>query len=170
MAPATLALLALASAMFWFARRERPAPSATGHPTATTPTPSPRPSPPPDSVELVSTPLADELHGAQGDEARDVAALRGLLGLLTTALRLDERPPLGDNADVAAALTGWNRRRIAFIAPGHPALRAGLLVDRHGQPYHFHARSAEVIDVRAAGPDGRLFTDDDFVSRLKDVK
>ena len=109
------------------------------------------------------SPLADELHAATFDERHDLVVLHGLLGQLTTSLRLAERPPLGDNADIAAALTGRNRRRIVFVPPIHPALRDGLLVDRRGVPYHFHARSADAIDVRAAGADGVLFTGDDLV-------
>lgn len=120
--------------------------------------------PPAGPVELVATPLAGELHAPAFGEERDLAALRGLIGLLTTSLRLAERPPLGDNADIAAALTGSNRRRIAFLPLDHVALRGGLLVDRRGTPYHFHARSAELIDVRAAGADRVLFTADDLVS------
>ena len=115
-------------------------------------------------VEVVVSPLAAELHAPGRDEAGDVAALRGLLGQFTTTLRPAERPPLGDNADIAAALTGRNRRRLAFLPFGHPALRDGLLVDRRGTPYHFHARSADAIDVRSAGPDRVLFTADDQVS------
>jgi hypothetical protein len=126
---------------------------------------APAPVPPPSlAVELVATLLAVELRAPTGDEARDVAALRGLLGQFTTALRLAERTPLGDNADIAVALTGRNRRRIAFLPHDHPALRGGLLVDRSGTPYHFHARSADVIDVRSAGEDRVLFTADDLVA------
>jgi hypothetical protein len=89
--------------------------------------------------------------------------LRGLLAQFATTLRLAERPPLGDNADIAAALAGHNRRRIVFLPASHPALRDGLLRDREGTPYHFHPRSSDAIDVRSAGPDRVLFTDDDLV-------
>ena len=116
------------------------------------------------ATEPAYSPLADELHAARFDAAHDLVVLRGLLGQFTTTLRLAERPPLGDNADIAAALAGKNRRRVVFIPAEHPALRAGMLVDRAGVPYHFHARSADVIDVRSAGPDRVLFTADDLVS------
>lgn len=115
-------------------------------------------------VEPAYSPLADELLAARFDAAHDVEVLRGLIGQFTTTLRLAERPPLGDNADLVAALTGANRRRLVFVPPGHPALREGLLVDRWGTPFHFHARSADVIDVRSAGPDRVLFTADDLAN------
>lgn len=167
---ALAALIALAAVLWWsYPRGPRPplpaeprvepaprhegAASASGRPAATPET------------EPGYSPLADELHAERFDAARDVVVLRELLGQLTTSLRLAERPPLGDNADIAAALTGRNRRRAVFVPATHPALRDGLLVDRHGTPYHFHARSADAIDVRSAGPDRVLFTADDLVSR-----
>jgi hypothetical protein len=110
------------------------------------------------------SPLADELHAERFDAAHDLMVLRGLLGQLTTSLRLAERPPLGDNADITAALMGRNRRRIVFVPATHPAVRGGRLVDRQGEPYHFHARSADAVDVRSAGPDRILFTSDDLAS------
>jgi hypothetical protein len=118
----------------------------------------------PGGVEPAYSPLADELHSPRHDAAHDLVVLRGLLAQFTTSLKLAERPPLGDNADIAAALGGANRRRLVFIPPRHPALREGRLVDRHGTPYHFHARSADAIDARSAGPDRRLFTADDLVA------
>lgn len=133
---------------------------------AVTGDPRPASAPPMATGEPAYSPLADALHAERFDAAHDVAVLRDLIGQFTTSLRLAERPPLGDNADIAAALTGRNRRRIVFIPTMHPALRGGLLVDRLGTPYHFHARSADAIDVRSAGPDRTLFTADDLVSRL----
>jgi hypothetical protein len=118
------------------------------------------------SEEPAYSPLADELHAERFDAAHDLEVLRGLIGQLTTTLRLAERPPLGDNADISAALTGKNRRRVVFVPPTHVALRGGLLVDRLGTPYHFHARSADAIDVRSAGSDRMLFTADDLVSTV----
>ncbi len=118
----------------------------------------------PTGGEPAYSPLADELHAARFDAAHDLEVLRGLLSQFTTTLRLAERPPLGDNADIAAALTGRNPRRVVFLPVSHPALRDGLLRDREGTPYHFHARSSDLIDVRSAGPDRVLFTADDLVS------
>jgi hypothetical protein len=144
-------------------RRE---PKATAEPPAK-PAPAPAPvattaAPPTSAPE--HSPLADELNAPGFDTAHDLVVLRGLIGQLTTVLHLAERPPLGDNADLVAALTGRNRRHVVFVPPNHPALRAGLLVDRWGTPYHFHARSADAIDPRSAGPDRVLFTADDILS------
>lgn len=105
---------------------------------------------------------ADELNAPDGTPQRDLAALRGLITQFTTSLRPQHRPPLGDNADITAALTGGNRLHVVFLPKGHPALGAqGRLVDRWGTPYWFHARGDGAFDVRSAGPDKSLFTADD---------
>ncbi len=152
--------------LFWKGAppREKPRERSSPDFSAATSAPVPLAAARDPGVELVVSPLAAELHAPGRDEAGDVEALRGLLGQFTTTLRLAERPPLGDNADITAALIGRNRRRLAFLPFGHPALRDGLLVDRRGTPYHFHARSADAIDVRSAGADRVLFTADDQVS------
>jgi hypothetical protein len=110
------------------------------------------------------SPLADELLAARYDAAHDIVTLGAIINQFNTLLRLNERPPLGDNRDISAALTGANRRRVVFIPPTHPALRGGLLVDRWGTPLQFHARSADAIDVRSAGPDRVLYTADDLTN------
>jgi hypothetical protein len=37
----------------------------------------------------------------------------------------------------------------------------GRLLDRWGTPYFFHAVSRTELEIRSAGPDGKLGTDDD---------
>lgn len=162
------AVLCGAVALIVFLEPPRREPPASAEPEAIT---APAPATAAADVEAVSpvpapehSPLADELNAPGFDSAHDLAVLRGLIGQLTTVLRLAERPPLGDNADLVAALTGRNRRQVVFLPSDHPALRAGQLVDRWGTPYHFHARSADAIDARSAGPDRVLFTADDVTS------
>jgi hypothetical protein len=107
-------------------------------------------------------PLAAKLN-AQGHAAqRDLEILREMLLSFTTSLKVANLPPLGDNRDITAALTGNNRKKLVLIPPSHPSLdNKGRLLDRWGTPYHFHARSAESFDLRSAGPDKALFTSDD---------
>jgi hypothetical protein len=70
--------------------------------------------------------------------------------------------PTGSNAEITAALTGRNKLRFAFIPPKHPAInRDGELCDRWGTPLFFHAESATRMEIRSAGPDRRMWTDDD---------
>lgn len=112
--------------------------------------------------------LSEELLAPSGSTQGDLKVLVGLLGQFTSVCHLSERPPLGDNNDITAALTGHNRRHFVVIPQDHPAIHQDVLVDRWGTPFHFHARSAEDFDVRSAGPDRTLFTDDDITyNRLK---
>ena len=52
----------------------------------------------------------------------------------------------------------------ALIPPDHPAInRRGELCDRWGTPFFFHAESAKQMSIRSAGPDKKMWTDDDVV-------
>ena len=74
------------------------------------------------------------------------------------------RNPIGDNEDITAVLTGRNALGFAFIPKDCPAIDAsGELCDRWGTPYFFHQLSAQEMEIRSAGPDRKMWTDDDEV-------
>lgn len=99
------------------------------------------------------------------DVQKDVQELRSIVANFLTAVKEPYRPPLGINEDFARALSGGNRYGDVFLPNGHPSLNdRGQIVDRWGTPYHFHPRAPDAIDVRSAGPDLTLFTQDDLVS------
>lgn len=100
--------------------------------------------------------------GPQTTAEEELRELHGSILLMLTALKDPYRPPLGINEEFARALTGGNRRGDLFLATNHPALRGGHLIDPWGTPYHIHPRAPDAIDLRSAGPDRRLFTDDDL--------
>ncbi|MFM9080246.1 MAG: hypothetical protein ACKOTE_08970 [Opitutaceae bacterium] len=75
-----------------------------------------------------------------------------------------EGNPVGSNAEITAALQGNNPAGVAFLPRGHRAVNAaGELCDRWGTPFFFHAESARRMEVRSAGPDRRLWTEDDAI-------
>ena len=76
---------------------------------------------------------------------------------------LQQGNPVGMNEDITAALLGENPKGLAFLSSDHPAIRDGQLIDRWGTPFWFHSASAEVMEIRSAGPDKKLFTGDDIV-------
>ena len=115
------------------------------------------------TIPYESSPLASELNAANGTARRDIEVLHGMVGQLLLAVKEPNRPPLGINEDFARALTGANRLHLAVIPPGHPAIVDEKIIDRWGTPYLFHPRAADAIDIRSAGPDRKLFTDDDVV-------
>lgn len=75
--------------------------------------------------------------------------------------------PVGDNAEITAALTGNNPKQVNFIAP-ESGLRLndkGELIDGWGTPFFFHALSGKLMEIRSAGPDRKMWTLDDLVTR-----
>ena len=104
--------------------------------------------------------LADALNAPTTDIRADLRLVAGIVDTFRTNFPRDGNP-VGNNADITAALTGNNRLRLALIPPDHPAIRAGELCDRWGTPFFFHAESAVKMEVRSAGPDRKLWTDDD---------
>ena len=110
------------------------------------------------------SPLADELLRREGTPEQDLEIVRQLIGQYFSALQNQSGPPIGDNADLVRALTGQNPLKLVVIPPGHPVLGAdGQLRDRWGTPYHLHRLSSQHFEIRSAGPDGRLFTQDDQI-------
>lgn len=101
------------------------------------------------------------LNAAGHDIRTDLRLMSEMIDTFRTNFPKDGNPT-GSNAEITAALTGKNKVRFAFIAPNHPAInRAGELCDRWGTPFFFHAESATRMEIRSAGPDRKLWTDDD---------
>lgn len=72
--------------------------------------------------------------------------------------------PVGTNAEIMKAITGGNPRGATLGPPEGQKLNPdGELVDRWGSPYFFHQLSSTQMEVRSAGPDKKLWTDDDLV-------
>lgn len=73
--------------------------------------------------------------------------------------------PAGLNTEVTNALLGKNQKRWAMIDQNHPRINnAGELVDQWGTAYEFHNVSLTLVEVRSAGPDRIIYTDDDIIS------
>jgi hypothetical protein len=61
-------------------------------------------------------------------------------------------------------LTGRNSLGLQVIPRGHRAINhRGELVDRWGTPFFFHQLSGNVMEIRSAGPDMKMHTEDDAV-------
>ena len=77
--------------------------------------------------------------------------------------KVDGALPLGSNEEIVQALTGENPVKLQFLSPDHPAIDAeGRLVDRWDMPLFFHALAHDRIEIRSAGPDRILWTQDDI--------
>lgn len=146
------------------ARTDSPSvPPAVPAPSAATPDSTPltprRPAPPPPERST----LADALNSPTTDIRADLRLVLDLVDTFRSNF-LSTGNPTGTNAEITAALTGRNPLRLALVPSDHPAInREGELCDRWGTPFFFHAESATRMDIRSAGPDRRMWTDDDVV-------
>lgn len=140
------------------------------------PAPAPDASPPSLPASNAFTTLADyrqrKASAAQTPEPMTPAPAGRTpeteLGQVTFAVR-DFRVafgsnPVGSNREITRALLGDNARRAKLIPLEMAVLNArGELLDGWGHPYFFHALSGAVMEIRSAGPDGKVFTADDLV-------
>ena len=147
--------------IFWPAHRA-PAKKAKSVPPASHPSSPSLPSSQSSGSSFLS-PLADELNSPRTTIQRDLQILNGVLLAWQTHFH-GQGNPVGDNAAITAALTGKNPLNLQFIRRDHPAINArGELCDRWGTPFFFHALSGACMEIRSAGPDRKMHTDDDVV-------
>jgi hypothetical protein len=105
--------------------------------------------------------LADALSASTTDIRADLRLVLMIVDTFRSNFPRDGNP-VGNNAEITAALTGRNRLRLALIPPDHPVINAkGELCDRWGTPFFFHAESAAKMEIRSAGPDKKMWTSDD---------
>jgi hypothetical protein len=136
-----------------------PVPASVPAPPPLSPRPSagtPAPTAPADIPSLALT-----LNSPAHDIAADLRILHEVLDAFRSNFPRHGNP-VGDNREITAALTGQNALRLALVPPKHPAINAaGELCDRWGTPFFFHAESGTRMEIRSAGPDKKLWTDDD---------
>lgn len=135
-------------------------PSIASQPMPSTPAPALLASPPAQPAEVSH--LADHLNAPTGTIIADLHVVADVLENFRSNFPRDGNP-VGNNADITAALTGKNRLRYAALPPNHPAInRDGELCDRWGMPFFFHAESATRMTIRSAGADKKMWTADDL--------
>lgn len=71
--------------------------------------------------------------------------------------------PTGTNAEIVKTLNGGNPQGVRYLPQEHVRLNEqGELLDSFGTPYFFHQLSAQEMEIRSAGPDKTLWTQDDI--------
>ncbi len=122
--------------------------------------------PPTSAIRTPAEPRS-ELADALNSPAADIHADLRLVASILTTFRSNfprDGNPVGNNAEITAALTGRNRLRLSLIPPDHPAINSkGELCDRWSTPFFFHAESATHMEIRSAGPDRKMWNADDVV-------
>ncbi len=167
------ALLAVGASV-WFLRENRqtePAaeqvtkseawpPAASSSAAAVAPATSlpPAEEPPPITV----APVASELGAALTRKDDPTGALQAVEQILYFYRQGLGENPVGQNEDIVAAVLGDNPKRAAYLPADSPAIKDGRLLDPWGTPYWFHPVSRNRMEIRSAGPDRELFTNDDL--------
>ncbi|MBC8125968.1 MAG: hypothetical protein H8M99_02315 [Gloeobacteraceae cyanobacterium ES-bin-144] len=103
----------------------------------------------------------ERLLAEDGTPQEDRNSLADIVSSYLQTVGQHQRQPLGTNEEITRALTDKQTLADSAIPSNHPAILSGRLVDRWGSPWFFHQLSADFIEVRSAGPDRKLFSDDD---------
>lgn len=135
---------------------------------------------PPGIVVTESSPLVPtpSLHSAPGDPLlagygnparppkEDLVLLtRALSNFLLVHKQAIDRP-LSANEEWSVTLRGKRPGTEAWISEGSPALDSQQrLIDRWQTPLHFHALGHKQWEIRSAGPDRKLWTEDDLTEK-----
>jgi hypothetical protein len=116
--------------------------------------------PPAPPVQVPPDYPASIQQGPEHQEAEEIA-----LNIRNFSQRFGGNP-VGSNAEIVQALRGGNPGKANYLPQSAMRLNGnGEMIDKWGRPYFFHANSATEMEVRSAGPDGRLFTPDDIVTK-----
>lgn len=97
----------------------------------------------------------------------DLDAMAHTFSNLLLLVKGDSPFRMGANEEFAAALLGKNRDKLAFVSPDNRRVLngQGQIIDRWGTPLYFHTAARDRVDIRSAGPDGRMWTADDVHRR-----
>ncbi|MEO5712699.1 MAG: hypothetical protein ABIT37_04350 [Luteolibacter sp.] len=74
--------------------------------------------------------------------------------------------PVGTNSEIMKTLMGENPKGARLGPPEGQGLNEnGELLDRWGTPYFFHQLTSDLMEIRSAGPDRRMWNDDDLIGQ-----
>jgi hypothetical protein len=114
------------------------------------------------------TPLLGEsiLRGyatAGSTPQNDLTLMSRLMDNYTLLVKASAQLPMSANEDWAAAFRGKNPAHERFLPDNHVALNTeSQVVDRWQTPLFFHALGGHRFELRSAGPDKKLWTEDDI--------
>ncbi len=153
-----------------------PPPAATPpQPSTATPAPTADASPPPATRSTATKrnfadPLAPStVPGVTPPPGSDSDAETSIdFDKITLMLRdyrtLTGENPVGTNAEIMKSIMGGNPKGAMLGPPeGQSVNEAGELIDRWGTPYFFHQLTGDLMEIRSAGEDHRMWTGDDLV-------
>jgi len=190
-----VAVIALAAGVMWIAKPDKPVAADQAGADGTTPqfrlpprAPS-QPSSPAEQVEMESpssepvvmteaapappkpVALASLAEPPAGPElAPGLTPMTVMENVRTTFRNYSARfggNPVGTNQEITRTLNGANPGNTPFLQTedGLVTNERGELVDNWGTPYFFHQLSRIEIEIHSAGPDRKMWTADDLVTK-----
>lgn len=115
------------------------------------------------SMPLLGETILRDYANTNFPPENDLTLMSRLMDNSLLLLKAAANRPLSANEDWADLFRGKNAAREEFIPAGHIALNAqGQLIDRWKSPLFFHALGGGRYEIRSAGPDKKLWTDDDL--------
>ena len=166
---ATLLAILLVALLLWRPWEVPSAQTTPADPAASTAKAAP--SPVPDGLPLPETepaPAVAPPPEPKGLTPQEIQAVRDAIDNLEFVFRDFANAlggnPVGTNAEITAALRGDNLKQLKLDLPaGSTVSPTGELCDPWGTPWFFHQLSATKMEIRSAGKDHQLYTEDDFV-------
>ncbi len=180
-------LLFVAIGLWWVSRPAVPAPSVPRQPPAVAPAvavdavpPSPVaetalpaaepiPKTPPKPRDLTHPLVPSTIPGVTAPVNSNIDAASSIDFDKISAMLRDYRTlfgenPVGTNAEIMTAIMGKNSKGAMLGPPEGQSLNEEQeLLDRWGTPVFFHQLTADLMELRSAGPDRTLWTADDIV-------
>lgn len=126
----------------------------TGIPQPGAPSAEPDPAPPVRTVYMPPEAAPPEAFNDLQNTSRMLTDYRQIMG----------ENPVGTNAEIMKSLMGGNKKGAMLGPPeGMQVNSNGELVDRWGTPIFFHALAKDRMEIRSAGPDHVMWTNDDVI-------
>jgi len=117
----------------------------------------------PEVEKIPISPFFDQYGSDQQEPEKDLENVATAIEHLWLLLKNKDAISVMSNRSITAALLGDNQQSLRLLARTHPALNAKAeLTDRWRTPLHFHPETLTKIEIRSAGPDRELFTEDDL--------
>lgn len=165
--PVLLVLIILLTQMRWKWSNPRPPGSATAETRVTsavaTETSVTEPQTATNPGELLGTTILRGYADTNLPPENDLTLMSRLVENSLLLLKAAANRPLSANEDWADLLRGKNAAREEFLPAQHVALNdKGQLVDRWQTPLFFHALGGGRYEIRSAGPDKAMWTEDDL--------
>jgi len=159
-----LGMMLLIAALIYFIwpKTTRTMPSEPGLPVISAPPATPTP-------KTLGDRILAPYASPNSTGAEDLKLFYHYVNNVFTLVKKRDTRQYATNFDLAQFLLGENDYSTPYLSPKAKILDEDqLLVDRWDNPLHIHPISSDLLEIRSAGPDQKLFTEDDLLEPHRD--